>query len=263
VARRTTEADTATQVGVSTKTLQRYRNRKEDPVPHDEIGGRFFYTPSEVRAWMDRNGLTGQHGAAKVEPGRTGLVRPAEPAAEPPPAAPAAPPDRGLLVSLPSPGAREGAQARETIQKADAAARVAKATKAQLEVQAEKGLAELGLDREIQAAATNEDLAKLGLKVGSFVALGKLTPERGRAINDLIKEARQNLKATAKAPASQFDTALLATADGAALLRVFEGIVDPDRRAQVRAFADQVAEEDRAAGPRADTVAGGQEAARE
>ena len=251
MARSTSEADTAREVGISTKTLQRYRDRA-DPVPHDLVNGRYFYTPSEVRTWMDAHGLTGQRGAAKVTPGTTGLV--AQPAA-PAPAAPAG-------VAAASSPAREDAVARENRMKADVAQKVAKAQVAQMELQAEKGLAQLGLDTKLRACRTNEDLASLGLEVGALVSTGKLTPERGRAINDLIKEARQNLKATQKAPPTLFEQALLATKDGAEMLRVFEGITDPERREKVKRYVEVLAEEDRVAGPAVDTVAPEQEAAR-
>ena len=246
MARRTSETDTARVLEITTKTLSRYREARPDrePVPHDLVNGRPFYTPSEVRAWQEKHGLTGQRGAT---------VRPVE---DPP--APVAPPPP---VTPPDAGVRQGVEARQNLAKADLAAKVSKAQLTQMALQAEKGLGELGLDVKLRAAKTNDDLARLALEVGALVSTGKLTPDRGRAINDLIKEARQHLKAQAKAPEQVFDRALLATAEAVDLVRNFEGIVAAGRREKVLRYVEVMAEEDRMESPALDTVAPDQDRA--
>ena len=269
-----TERDTSILVGLSLKTLARYREERPDrsAVPFDKRAGRYFYNVREVQEWMLFHGLQsprpGGPAAAPSAAAPSAAAPPAAAPAAPPAAAPPARvrsldfiplvPERSAPAFAPDQSAVLDAKNRQNMRTAELAQKALKAEKQKRDLDIEKGLTELGLDRKIRAASTLTDVSALSTEVAALTAQGKVSHSTGRVLRELLTEKRQNLKAEAKerreASEAKVDRAILCQQeDTPELVRAFEGIIDDARRARVMRYVAAVAEEDIIDSPKADT----------
>lgn len=155
------------------------------------------------------------------------------------------------------PGAAPGFSAsRESLAKAELARKLTQAKKNELELSAERALKDLKLGDKIRAAKSHDDLANLSQEVGALVGSGSLSTARSHAIRGLLAEARHNMKEHRSAEGEEEpERLLLATEEGAEMLRVFEGICSDERRTQVMAYLLAEAEVDLQEYPDVDTAA--------
>lgn len=279
MARTLAEKDTANVLGLTVKTLARYREVRPNrqPVPFDLVNGRYFYDPAEVKGWMDAHGLDGRGrpglpiAPAVGAPAAVGVGGPtmgpppvvaAAPA--PPPIAQAAPaqaastPPVSAYIPPPDPGALADARNRQNMRTAELAQKAMKAEKQKRDLDIEKGLADLGLDRKIREAVTLADVSALATEVAALTAAGKVSHSTGRVLRELLTEKRQNIKAEAKerretAEATVDRAILCQQGETAELVRLYEGIIKDDRRARVMRYIAAVADEDAQDSPQADT----------
>lgn len=114
------------------------------------------------------------------------------------------------------------------------------------------------------SAATSQQLSALVAGVDSHEKALDVTREVARAaiegtiggklaefLLDAIREARQSIKGAASEGGDEVEDLRPCTAEGAELVRVFEGITADDRRERVLAFVRAELAADEAAGPRA------------
>ena len=285
--RNTSEPETARILGVTTKTLQRYRGRG---CPYDSAGGVLSYDPAEVRSWQVSVGLAAgpNQQPAAPPPAPTQAPQPASPAPspvrdEPPPVAgsppgeaPALKKPRALrppVVSDPipmlPPSVADAAvfadvASRQKIRKLDEAAKGVKVQQLAHELQVEKGLPDLGLGAKVRSAKTLEENGDLAGEIAALMADGKLPHTLGRALREMVTERRHNIRQALKASengAVSFERAFMCqngqTAD---VVRLFEGIVSETHRARAFKVLSAIAEEDALTGPKADTGAPDQDA---
>lgn len=215
------ERATAQALGVTEKTLQNYRARKP-PVPFSKRGGRVLYNVEEVQAYRVEQGLVGDDAPA---PGQASAAAGAD------------------------------AAAKTLARRAGTAVTALKAERAKLQLEAERGLKDLGLDTKIHAAQTTEALSQLIREVAALMANGTLSGDRGRAILEALREQRQNLKVldADRKREEAFDKAFMVTAEAVDVVRAFEGITEPARRERAARMVAAIAEEDRLERPNVDT----------
>ena len=145
---------------------------------------------------------------------------------------------------------------RATLATAELARRLTVARKNELELQAEKGLKELGLGEKIRAAQTHADLLEYTKQVIDLVGSGAMTPERGRTLQGLVTTAGRHMKARHAEGAGAPERILLTTEEGWTLLEAFEGIVSDARRADLVELVLAAAAEDQQENPNVDLAAG-------
>ena len=110
-----------------------------------------------------------------------------------------------------------------------------------------------GHGRKLALVQTLEQLFEVDRAFAVDVADGHIPKDVADQWNARVNSLRQLFRQRSKAPAVDHDAVVMLTPETVAMAEVFEGISDPARRARVRAFLDAVAEEDRLAGPCADT----------
>jgi hypothetical protein len=210
----------AVVLGVKARTVWRWLKQgcpsKENPRRFDE---------EEVRAWCAARGL------------------PVSPAPSAPVAAePSAPPSTGT--------------SRATLATAELASKLTRARKNELELQAERGLKDLGLEAQIRASRTLDDLVAIGREALALVSSGRLSPTRGRTIQGLLGETRQAMTKQREVEGDgEPERLILMTEEGGQLVRAFEGIVSDARRAEVLALVAAAAQKDQEENPNVDLAA--------
>jgi hypothetical protein len=157
--------------GVTPRTVQRWL-QQGCPHQRDEDGALSFDV-DEVRRWSTAP-----------------APRPAVAPAAPPPSRPT-PPPADALDAAPGPASPSLDHVRL---RARTAQDLARARKAELELQQEKGLKELGLDERIASAQTWGDLVQLAREVTRHVASGAITTQRGQALRQLLAETRHAVR---------------------------------------------------------------------
>ena len=217
MSRTLSRAQLATALGVDQRTVTRWVDMG---CPHSRIKRRLLFNEAEVRAWCAQHGL--------VLPG-------------------AAPVGDGAPASAP----------RAPLAMADLARKLTLAKRSELELAAQRGLKDLGLDEKIRKARTFEDYAALDREVGALIANGTLTPDRARAIQGSIADARQNTKAHLESgQGHEIERFVLASEDALAIAEAFEGIVSDERRAALVAHVRAEAAADLAEHPNVDLADG-------
>lgn len=217
MSRTLSRAQLATGLGVDQRTVTRWVDMG---CPHSRIKRRLLFNETEVRAWCAQHGL-------------------ALPAAAP--AGDGAPPSA----------------LRAPLAMADLARKLTLAKRSELELAAERGLKDLGLDEKIRKARTFEEYAALDREVGALLANGTLTPDRARAIQGSIADARQNTKAHLESGQGQaIERFVLASEDALVIAEAFEGIVSDERRAALVAHVRAEATADLAEHPNVDLADG-------
>lgn len=224
--RELTAEQLAIALGVTERTVWRWLERG---CPSDEEPRRF--DAEEVRAWCVAHGLQ-----APTAPSTPPSAEPGAPSRPSPP--PSTPPITATLAT------------------AELARRLTVARKNELELQAEKGLKELGLGEKIRAAQTHADLLEYTKQVIDLVGSGAMTPERGRTLQGLVTTAGRHMKARHAEGAGAPERILLTTEEGWSLLEAFEGIVSDARRARLVELVLAAAAEDAEENPNADLAAG-------
>ncbi len=186
--------------------------------PYARVKGRLMFDDGEVRAWCAQQGLD-------------------LPAAPTPPAGAAMP--RGPAAT------------------ADLVRKLAQAKRSELELAAERGLRDLGLDERIRGCKTFEEFAAIDLEVAALLANGTLSPDRARAIQGSTAGARQNTKAHHEADDGlDRERFVLASEDALKIAEAFEGIVSDERRASIVAHVLAEAAVDLAEHPNVDLADG-------
>lgn len=215
-----TKGQLAKAKGVSVRTVDRWL---EKGCPSVLVDGQRRFEVEAVDAWLD---------AADPEP------EVAAPGTDP--ASPSAP--------VP----------RDPARQADVVRRVAQARKSEMELAAERALRDLGLDVKIRACKSFEDFKAIDLEVAALLANGTLSPDRARAIEGSIANARQNTKAHRDAGDGQDDLARFALASEEALkiIEAFEGIVSDERRQKIVEHVLAEAATDLAENPNVDLAEG-------
>jgi adenosine deaminase len=124
---------------------------------------------------------------------------------------------------------------RDPARQADMVRKVNQARRSGLELAAVRALRDLGLDVKIRACKSFEDFTAIDLEVAALLANGTLSPDRARAIEGSIANARQNTKAHRDAGDGQDDLERFALASDEALriVEAFEGIVSDERRQKI------------------------------
>lgn len=211
-----TRAQLATALGVDQRTVTRWVDMG---CPHSRVKGRLMFNEEETRAWCEQYGLRLSAGAQAAE--------------EPGAAAP-----RGPLAM------------------ANLVRKVTQAKRSELELAAERALKDLGLDEKIRKAGSFDDYTAIDLEVGALLANGTLSPDRARAIQSVIADARQNTKAHREAEHGDEDQdrLLIVTQEGHDLLDLYEGIVSDERRARIMEHVRGEAALDLAENPNTDTA---------
>ncbi|MEZ6189389.1 MAG: helix-turn-helix domain-containing protein [Planctomycetota bacterium] len=232
-----TKTQLSRALGVTPRTVERWVQRG---CPSEGSGASRRFDPAEVRAWLQRQGISGRLGRPShmdALPSSRGSVPAAGPAFSPPPVA------AGFSrAPQESPGV---AASKQNLAKAELARKISIVKKNELEVASEKSLAELGLDTKIREAKTYDDLLQLNKEVAALMASGAMLPSRGLAIQRTMAEARQNLQAKLEAPAEDDDGRLfLCTEESAEIAQVFDHIVSDERRQLIMDFVEQQAWED-------------------
>ena len=178
MSRRVNKQTLATAFGVTPRTVQRWI---QQGCPHERDGeGTPSFDVEEVRRWS-----TSPTSRAPSPPAGG---QPSPPAPAPPPAPRPAAPD-------PLEASDVAAQSFDQLHKrARAAQGVARARKAELELQQEKGLKDLGLADRIAAAQTWADLVQLAREVTRHVASGAISTQRGQALRQLLAETRHAVR---------------------------------------------------------------------
>lgn len=215
------KAQIARVMGVSVRTVERWLSRG---CPHTKSKGKILFAEHEVRRWQQGEALTGRTGRPSHED-----------------ALPEAAPPHAQQVPGSAPVA-----SKQSLARAELARKISIAKKNELEVAAEKALKDLGLDQKIRAAGTHEDLFRLNQEVAALIASGVLLPGRGQALQRVLAEARQNLRAQREdeGPSSDPERSFLCTEDAATLARVFDCIVSDQHRQAVLQFAHERAADD-------------------
>lgn len=190
-----TKQELADQIGKTLRSINRYVQQGCPWVPGPD--GEQHFVLEEVAAWLGRH----------------------RPQDDPPPASPLAPPGPAGV-------------ARDVRQRAEAAKAFATAKRAELDVQAEKGLRQLGLDEKILAAASFEDLATVGREVAAAALRGDLVPGRATVVRQLVSDVRQSmLRAHQRADeGEELDRMLLLTEEGATVAQLFDSLCNGWRR---------------------------------
>jgi hypothetical protein len=218
VSRSLTRTQLAKALGVAARTVTRW---VELGCPHARVKGRLMFDEGEVRAWCAQGGLD--------LPGA------------------ATPPSRAASVAAP----------RGPAATADLVRKLAQAKRSELELAAERGLRDLGLDERIRACKTFEEFAAIDLEVAALLANGTLSPDRARAIQGSIAGARQNTKAHHDADDGlDRERFVLASEDALKIAEAFEGIVSDERRARIVAHVLAEAAVDLAEHPNVDLADG-------
>ncbi len=121
---------------------------------------------------------------------------------------------------------------RDVRQRAEAAKALASARRAELEVQAEKGLKELGLDEKILQAASFEDLATVGREVAAAALRGDLVPGRATVVRQLVSDVRQSMLRALQATEEKDELGrmLLLTEESAEVAQLFDALCNGWRR---------------------------------
>lgn len=217
--RTVTKAEAASALGVTLRTLTRWL---AEGCPHTrDEQGLVWLNVEEARRWR-------------------GPSRAAPPDA---PAGPAFPVDAG--ASAPPP--------RPSLETAELARRLTIARKNELELAAEKGLKDLGLDERIRAAQSHADLLEYTKKVIELVGSGAMTPERGRTLKELVIAAGRHMKARSDAEGDgEPQRLILMSEESAQLVRAFEGIVSDARRAELLALVLAALQKDQDENPNVD-----------
>lgn len=162
--------------GVTPRTVQRWL---QQGCPHQRSeDGALSFDVDEVRRWST---------APAPRPAAAAGAAPASP--PPPPLRPSSTTD--TLDATPGPASPSLDHVRL---RARTAQDLARARKAELELQQEKGLKELGLDERIASAQTWGDLVQLAREVTRHVASGAITTQRGQALRQLLAETRHAVR---------------------------------------------------------------------
>lgn len=124
---------------------------------------------------------------------------------------------------------------REDLAKAEIARKISIVKRNELEINAERGLKDLGLADQVRQARTLEELTELGRDVTALVAAGSITASRATALRQLLADTRRNAIAASKHAKDEGEDGrvYLATERGLAVLRAFEAIVSDTRQERV------------------------------
>lgn len=160
----------ARELGIAVRSVERYQQRG-CPFSHDDEN-RTVFDLEAVERWLEAEGV---------------VVRPEPPA--PPPA--------------PRPAFSDGAApvSKDSLQRAKLARDLSVARKNELEINAEKGLKELGLDQKIRGAKTLTQLAEVCAEFAAFVSSGTIQPQRSHALRQtlgLLEKAIRSKEAETK-----------------------------------------------------------------
>lgn len=113
-----------------------------------------------------------------------------------------------------------------------------------------------GLAEQIRSAETDDDRAQIQQEACALALEGSLEKWQAEVIEKTLKEARQSAKAHRDAGGDEdVGSLLLANEEVYELVRVYEGLVSPDRRARVLELLVELAQADRAEHPNVDRAA--------
>lgn len=113
------------------------------------------------------------------------------------------------------------------------------------------------LARQVRAATSVEDLAKVAQEVTALVADERISIELSRALKDMIQEARIGRLTWAREPGAQVETdderrMIMASVEAVQLARALDYMVDDARRTRVQEFVARELEQDMLEHPNVD-----------
>lgn len=277
MARTVVEPDAAAKLGISPKSLQRYRNapRPDRPIPpHDLIGqgrnARAYYDLAELYAWQVAWGLVAAPEPAPDDGKRVSVESRGDPPraisaplVTPTPERPAPPPPRpnGPSPTPPPPSPEVLAAVSVTARNKQLSGAVTglRAKQMQAELEQREFLKTWGVDERITACRIADDYEAVEREVLAHLAGGRAEKKHAREVLNGLRETIDRLReyelAERNAAAQEKDhkRALVVSVETEQLVRDYEGIVDAPRRAKALRLVGAIAEEDRMLGPASDT----------
>lgn len=204
------KSDLARMLGVTLRSVERYQQRG-CPCAHDDEG-RVWFDPAVVQRWLEEQRI----------PAREASDGPPQGSHEPSP----------------------GAVSKDALHRAELARKLSIARKNELEIQAEKGLKELGLDLKIRGAKTLSQLAEVCAEFAAYVSSGTIQPQRSNALRQTLNMLERALRAR-ESETKDDGRVFMVTAQARHLCDTFDRIGNGWRRAWLLDAAARHLEEDK------------------